>query len=299
MKRILTIILISIYASNSFASSPQVPDYLVYKNDTIPTYNLLVEKYLQTRKDDKDRLFDLSFRNSIDGTEGTSLNCWRGYQAIYKIENDSLFVSAIIDCHSLEYKKEVPKNYIGKLFGEKVKNGKVFVDWHSGNISFPAKRKDNKEIRWDGVFERTFMHETAIKVENGKVIEISEQQNYIDLKSGIDRLERDSISNVLFNSIKEYKWTKLDKFDCGERYTVVIGKKGKVTNVVMTDYQTEELIKEYWDTKREYNHCVKSVKKALSELQFDILKRKGEPTEEKVYIEIWFKEDGTIENWTN
>ena len=299
MKRILTIILISIYVSNSFASSPQVPDYLVYKNDTIPTYNLLVEKYLQTRKDDKGRLFDLSFRNSIDGTEGTSLNCWRGYQAIYKIENDSLFVSAIIDCHSLEYKKEVPKNYIGELFGEKVKNGKVFVDWHSGNISFPVKRKDNKEIRWDGVFERTFMHETAIKVENGKVIEISEQQNYIDLKSGIDRLERDSISNVLFNSIKEYKWTKLDKFDCGDRYTVVIGKKGKVANVVMTDYQTEELIKEYWDTKREYNHCVKSVKKALSELQFDILKRKGEPTEEKVYIEIWFKENGTIENWTN
>mgnify|MGYP003685380945 FL=1 len=143
------------------------------------------------------------------------------------------------------------------------------------------------------------MYETAIKVEDGKVIEISEQQNYIDLKSGIDRLERDSISNVLFNSIKEYKWTKLDKFDCGERYTVVIGKKGKVTNVVMTDYQTEDLIKEYWDTKRAYNHCVKSVKKALSELQFDILKRKGEPTEEKVYIEIWFKEDGTIENWTN
>ena len=132
--------------SNSFASSPQVPDYLVYKNDTIPTYNLLVEKYLQTRKDDKGRLFDLSFRNSIDGTEGTSLNCWRGYQAIYKIENDSLFVSAIIDCHSLEYKKEVPKNYIGKVFGEKVKNGKVFVDWHSGNISFPAKRNDNETI---------------------------------------------------------------------------------------------------------------------------------------------------------
>ena len=299
MKRILTIILLSFYVSNSFATSPQVPDYLIYKNDTIPTYNLLVEKYLQTRKDDKGRLFDLSFRNSIDGTEGTSSNCWRGYQAIYKIENDSLFVSAIIDCHSLENPTEISKNYIEKLFGEKVKNGKVFVDWYSGNISFPAKRNDNKEIRWDGVFERTFMYETAIKVNNGKAIEISEQQNYIDLINGINRLKRDSISDILFNSIKNYKWTKLDKFDCGERYTVVIGKNGKITDVVMTDYQTEELVKEYWDTKREYNYCVKSVKKALSKLQFDILKRKGEPTEEKVFIEIWFKEDGTIENRTN
>lgn len=299
MKKILTIILLSFYVSNSFASSPQVPDYLIYKNDTIPTYNLLVEKYLQTRKDDKGRLFDLSFRNSIDGTEGTSLNCWRGYQAIYKIENDSLFVIAIIDCHSLEYQNEIPKNYIDKIFGEKVKNGKVFIDWYSGNISFPAKKNDNNEIRWDGVFEVTFMHETAIKVDKGTVIEISEEQNYIDLKNGINRLESDSISDILFNSIKNYKWNKLDKFDCGERYTVVIGKNGKITDVVMTDYQTEELIKDYWDTKREYNHCVKSVKKALSKLQFDILKRRGEPTEEKIYVEIWFKEDGTIENWTN
>tara|TARA_Y100000034_G_scaffold135508_1_gene207699 strand:+ start:106 stop:966 length:861 start_codon:yes stop_codon:yes gene_type:complete len=284
---------------NSFASSPQVPDYLVYKNDTIPTYNLLVEKYLQTRKYDKGRLFDLSFRNSIDGTKGTSLNCWRGYQAIYKIENDSLFVSAIIDCHSLENKEEVPKNYIEKLFGDKVKNGKVFVDWHSGNISFPTKRKDNKQLRWDGVFEVVFMYETAIKIKNGKIIEISNEQNYIDLKNGIDRLERDSISNVLFNLIKEYKWTKLDKFDCGERYTVEIGKNGKVTNVVMTDYKTAEEIEQYWDSKREYKHCIKSVKRALSKLQFDILKRKGEPIEEKVHLEIWFKEDGTIKNWTN
>lgn len=196
MKRILTIILLSYYVSNAFASSPQVPDYLIYKNDTIPTYNLLVEKYLQTRKDDKGRLFDLSFRNSI---EGTSLNCWRGYQAIYEIENDSLFVSAIIDCHSLEYENDIPTNYIKKLFGEKVKNGKVFVDWYSGNISFPANRTDNKKIRWDGVFEIIFMYETAVIINKGKVIEISEQQNYIDLKNKINRLERDSISDILFN----------------------------------------------------------------------------------------------------
>ena len=85
--------------------------YLVYKNDTVPTYNLLVEKYLQPRKGDNGRLFDLSFRNSINGTKGTSLNCWRGYQAIYKIENDSLFVSAIIDCHSIENAIEISEKY--------------------------------------------------------------------------------------------------------------------------------------------------------------------------------------------
>lgn len=303
MKKILTILFLNFYAIISFASnsnvvSPQVPDYIIYNNDTVPTYNLLIEKYLQRIKDDKGRLFDLSFRNSIDGTIGVSLNCWRGYQAIYKIQNDSLFVSAIIDCHSLENKNRAPKNYITKLFRDKVKNGKVFIDWYTGNISFPLNSKENKVIRWDGVFERVFLFEKAIKIKNGRILEINDQQNYIDLENGIDRFRRDSISDILFNQIKRYKWTKRNKFDCGEAYTVVIGKNGKITNVLMTDYQTKELIKEYWDSKREYNYCIKSIKKALSDLQFDIVKRKGEPIEEKVYIEIWFKTDGTILNWT-
>lgn len=304
MKWILIIFFIGIsstntFAINSFATSPQVPDYLIYKNDTIPTYNLLVEQYLQKVKEDKGKLFNLSFRNSIDGFLGTSPNCWRGYQAIYKIKNDSLFVSAIIECHSLEYKKQIPKNYIKEIFGNKVKNNKVFIDWYSGNISFPSKIKDNRILRWDGVFERVFMYETVVKIDNGKILKISNEQNYTDLKNGIERLKRDSISNILFDKIKNYKWTKLDKFDCSEMYTIVIGKKGKITNVIMTEYQTKESIKEFWDTKREYNYCINSIKKALSDLQFDILKRKGEPTEEKFFVEIWFNEDGTIENWTD
>lgn len=298
MKWTLTAIL-TIFILTDLIASPQVPDYIIYKNDTIPTYNLLVEQYLQTRKGDNGRLFDLSFRNSIDGQLGTSMNCWRGYQAIYKIENDSLFVSAIIDCHSLENKNQKPNNYIKKLFGDKVNSEKVFIDWYSGNISFPVKSKENKILRWDGVFERVFLYETAIEIEDGKIIAISNEENYVDSENGIDRMERDSISNILFEYIKNYKWTKLDKFDCGERYTVVIGENGKISDVLITDYQTEEQIKEYWDTKREYNFCVKSVKKALSQLQFDILKRKGKPIEEKVFIEIWFNEDGIMENWTD
>jgi hypothetical protein len=299
MKWILIVFFIGIsstnsFATNYFASSPQVPDYLIYKNDTIQTYNLLVEQYLQKLKDDKGKLFNLSFRNSIEGFSGTSPNCWRGYQAIYKIENDSLFVSEIIDCHSLENKKQIRKNYLKEIFGDKVKNNKVFIDWYSGNISFPSKIEDNRILRWDGVFERVFMYETVVKIDTGKILEISDEQNYTDLKNGIERLERNSISNILFDKIKSYKWTKLDKFDCSELYTIVIGKEGKINNVIMTEYQTKESIKEFWDTKREYNHCIKSIKSALSELQFDILKRKGEPTEEKFFIEIWFNEDGTI-----
>ena len=67
----------------------------------------------------------------------------------------------------------------------------------------------------------------------------------------------------------------------------------------MTDSLTADEIEYYWDGKREYNYCIRSMKKALSKLQFDILKRNGKPIYEKIYIEIWFNDDGTIENWTN
>ena len=41
------------------------------------------------------------------------------------------------------------------------------------------------------------------------------------------------------------------------------------------------------------------MKKVLKKLKFDILKDKGIPIAEDIYIEIWFNDDGTIENWTN
>ncbi|WP_321344209.1 hypothetical protein [uncultured Draconibacterium sp.] len=298
MKWSLLILLAIFFAKISFAS-PQVPDYLVYKNDTIPTYNLLVEQFLQQREQDNGQLFGLSFRNSIDGELGGSFNCWRGYQAIYKIENDSLFVSDIIDCHTIKnFDKQTSKKYLEEIFKDKVKNNKVFVDWFSGLISFPFQSEDNKIIRWDGVFENIYLFETALEIDKGIINKISDVENYTDLKNGIDRLTKDSINSILFKEVQRYKWKNLDKCDCSEKYIITIGGNGKIANVIMPDYQTKEEIEEFWDTKKEYNYCIKSMKKALSKLQFDIIKRNGKPMEENVLLEIWFEENGVIENWT-
>ena len=70
-----------------------MPDYIIFKGDTIATYNLILELYFQKQeKADQGKLFGLSFR------EGASFNCWRGYQAIYKFDNDTLFLVDIISC---------------------------------------------------------------------------------------------------------------------------------------------------------------------------------------------------------
>lgn len=94
------IILLLIFISQFGICSPQLPDLLIYKNDTINVYNLILEEYLNKNDFKKQGdLFGLSFR------DGASMNCWRGYQAIYKIENDSLFLVNIIGCGEIFYEK--------------------------------------------------------------------------------------------------------------------------------------------------------------------------------------------------
>jgi hypothetical protein len=79
-------LLLTVFTLGAFAS-PQSPDYIIYKGDTLATYTLILEQYFQLQeKADQGKLFGLSFR------DGATFNCWRGYQAIYKIDNDSLFL---------------------------------------------------------------------------------------------------------------------------------------------------------------------------------------------------------------
>jgi len=297
LKFVLVILSFLIFDKQSIAS-PQVPDYIIFKNDTIATYNLILELYLQNKNPEEDKLFGLSFRNTL-GSEGMSFNCWRGYQAIYEIENDSLFLSYIIECHSIrKIDKELSDKNLRALFGNQVKNNKVFVDWFSGDISFPLKSEDkqNEIIRWDGVFENIFLFETLISIKKGRIKYIKEIQNYIDNPSRINRRQNDKISKILFEKIQNYKWKKLEDFDCSETYRVRINKKGRIDLVEMNLSKDE--IKNFYE-RGEYQHCIRSMKKALKGLKFDIIKRRGKPIEEYVYIEIWFEDDGSIENWSD
>ncbi|MET3730803.1 hypothetical protein [Moheibacter stercoris] len=49
--------------------------------------------------------------------------------------------------------------------------------------------------------------------------------------------------------------------------------------------------------KEVYDYCIKEIGNAVKNLQFDIVKDLGKPIEEKVFLEIWVNDDGSIENW--
>lgn len=277
-------------------ASPQMPDYIIYKNDTIITYNLLVEQYLQNNEIiQSDKLFGLSFR------DGSSLNCWRGYQAVYKIDNDSLFLVDMINCGERRNGKTDTAASAQKMkavFKDKVVNGKVYINWFSGDISFPLKVPGNKVLRWDGVFYTIYEQETVISVFNGKVSNITDVNNYEDVPSAIDRRDKSKLSTILFKQLKKVKWESTDKYDCSDKYLVTIGEDGKVSKVTMPEYPTQDSIDKYWD-KDDYNYCINNVLKAMKKLKFDIIKDKGKPISENVYFEVWFDSRRNLENWTN
>lgn len=278
--------------------SPQIPDYIIYKKDTIPTYNLIVENYLQSLNPNEDKLFGLSFRNTTEGL-GTSLNCWRGYQAIYEVENDSLFVKHIISCFELKDNKKInlfaSQERMNKIFGKKVKNGKVFIDWYSGIINFPLKIKKNKMLRWDGVFYRIYENENILVFSDGLLKKYDIVNNYEKVPNGIYRKDKTKLSDIIFKKLKKIKW----KGDCSEKFLVTINEKGKISKIIMQDYKTDKEIDEAFD-RNEYNYCINTMLEALKNLQFDIIKNKGIPISEDVYLEIWLDSDtGKLENWTD
>jgi hypothetical protein len=278
--------------SNNEINSPQVPDYIIYESDTLPIYTLIIEQYLdKLGAEDNGDLFGLKFR------EGAATYCWRGYQAIYSIKNDSLFLNQLINCGDLLYDNEInhkdSKDRLVKLFKNKIKNGKVHLDWFSGNLNLPKANL----LRWDGVFHNSFEEEIQLKIRKGKIRKKNKVLNYIDDPNRINRRKDDTLSNIIFKELNKVNWNNKKEFDCSEAYIITIGKNGKVKDVIMKDYQDKSTIDKYWD-KDEYKYCIKNVFDCLKKLKFDILKKDNKLIEEKIYIEFWILDDGTLENWT-
>lgn len=291
MKKNIISIIIFIVTPLGLLASPQIPDYIIYEKDTIATYNLILEQYLQQQDTGKaDKLFGLIFRN------GASLNCWRGYQAVYKIENDSLFLTDIINCGELSNGKINKVQSVGKIktiFADRLINDKVYIDWFDGKINFPLI---NKILRWDGVFYKIFEKEKVITISKGIVEKIEDVNNYVDDPNRINRRDKNKVSELLFKKLKKIKWKNSNDFDCSEKYLVKIDEKGNISKVSML-YSDEE-IKKYYE-QDEYNYCINKMFNALKDLKFDIIKDKGIPVSEEIYIEIWIEDNGRIKNWTD
>jgi hypothetical protein len=117
--RTISIILLGILISNRIFGTAQIPDLLIYNNDTVSLYANPLESYYTEDNPRPEYI--------VSGCWSTA--CWRGYQAIWEVKNDSLFLNTILDCclwqtyhrfDSLRVQKfeesDIPLEIIGKLY---------------------------------------------------------------------------------------------------------------------------------------------------------------------------------------
>ena len=238
-----------------------------------------LKKIKRLSKTQVNSLFGFSFRNDF-GYGITSTNCWRGYQAVYSLGNDSLFLKYIIPCNSLRKLDADDINNSNKqmqsVFQEKVKNNKVFIDWYSSEFTVPK----GKPIWWDGIFTTIYDKEELYTIRKGILVDRHIINNYQKVKGGISRKKKE-MSKAVFNEIKKLNWKKLDdEFLCDDTYCLEIDSRGKVINVEKNNYGIE--------LDEDDIYCQKVIKNQLKNLQFDIILYHGRPFNDRFYIEVFY-----------
>ncbi len=277
----LKIIFLLLFSNLTFATSPQLPDLLIIGKDTIYIYQLPINSLTNS----KYKILTKNIKKYENGIF-TSVNLWRGFQAVWELIDNQLYLSNIKDTKN---SKEILK----ATFPKKYSNGKVKADWFSSFLVIPK----DKMLKWDGIFSRTYKKEDILYFRKGRLISRKLIENYIHIENGISRLEKDTITSKIFNSIKELNWTKLSGNECDDEYFVTIGEKGIIDKVKFVPYLDTKW-QNFWYA---FNHrkCIRQIKKKLSELQFDIVKWNGKPYKDKYRIDIFYDNDTKkLENWT-
>jgi hypothetical protein len=192
MKFLLIILGILLMYDKVFATA-QFPDILIDGKDTVAIFSNPLEQYFEKKKE---RIL------CGEILEWTSTACYRGYQATWRIKNDSLFLIEIRHgCGEIHGKKFNLK----KEFGTR----NVFANWFTGNIYSP--RGELLQYVHDG-YASIFENEKYIFIHQGQVDSIAFISNLIFDKNLLypaegflsDTLRRRILSNLDKDKVKEF-----------------------------------------------------------------------------------------------
>ncbi len=156
MKRIVlaAIVFLSLPAGVAL-STAQIPDILHYNGERMSIFSNPLEQYLRKLNARPERFF-----------EGGSTACWRGYQAEWEIDEAKLYLVRIRECHG-------DKTYeLKKLFGDRVKKGRVEADWFTGTLVAPRGRMTQYvHMGYESRYERYLF----LRFENGRLVSAEEK----------------------------------------------------------------------------------------------------------------------------
>lgn len=171
MKSSLTTLIALILIQISCLGTAQYPDLLIFNTQLFDLFSNPLESY--PWKDGKEPVL-------FESEAGNSTANWRGYIAVWEIDDKKLYLKAIrafVDDGWKEIKEEKKKGGIGhlpamvqkkrpisllELFGEKVQDGRVFADWFSGRLRIPLGAEiDYVHMGYESVYEKDMFIELS------------------------------------------------------------------------------------------------------------------------------------------
>jgi len=179
---LLTVVLLGI-SQLSFGTA-QVPDYLIIEKDTIAIFANPLEQLYNHKKRPK-TFFEKESRGSTA--------CWRGYYAYWKLEDNRLFLIKIVDCCN----NKTTAN-LGKIFGKKYHNNKVFADWFTGELLSPeGKLVYYEHMGYGSIYEKEVIYAFEKGIFQKKYI-LDNSKSY----ESIFNQKQDSLIKFLYSNIQ-------------------------------------------------------------------------------------------------
>ncbi len=158
----------------SLMATEQEPDLLIIGNDT-----LLIKSFPLENLDLKFRPFGLT-RETAPSTA-----CWRGYRAIWRAKNDSIFLERIISCSTdFSIRPEIKEQDLNEFIDRnkiksKLVNKKIFADWYSTNLYYVSNKSIKKGVYSAYLFDEQMTlyikkkhKKLAYEIKNGKIRKI-------------------------------------------------------------------------------------------------------------------------------
>ena len=239
-------------------ATEQIPDILIWKNDTISLYNNPLGSY--------PKLDDLNLFG--DKNVGYSTACWKGYIAEWKIIDNSLYLSNIYSC-DYAYSENKINADLKKLFPKEYHNGIVLANWYSGKLSVPYGKLINRELK---IFESEWL----LKIDKGQVVD---EKKYDNTSSHISIYTKNQDSLNAF-ILKNINWNKIPLLEKRQKVygSIKTGKSKK-------DFDVEVI------SKSKYSELKKEATRILESLpEFDFYIKAGEVINMRYMIPIVFDE---------
>ena len=187
-------------------ATPQIPDKLIYKGDTISVALYLPDEFYQneTITFDSVEFVNRTLSVKLFGDKKTckTTACGREYVATWEIIENQLYLTGIYSCC---YYKDSIEADLDLLFSGKVNNGKVKADWVTTNAFFQVGKKiayiDAELSIYENDFEFVF--------NEGKLLNIISYDNSKSRKS-IYSQSQEKLKEFIYSNVN---WNELPKLE--------------------------------------------------------------------------------------